>query len=104
MQAFFSIFFNAPATLFGTPLDWNDVPAHSPAPSASCYSRNRDRPRLNTIWPPQPTLDLDLWPGIAQECIAEPRMELHQRFRSIFLVIGRKILPIAPYFSSPHVE
>jgi len=26
MQAFFSIFFNAPATLFGTPLDWEWYP------------------------------------------------------------------------------
>jgi hypothetical protein len=55
-------------------------------------------------WPAQPTARFRSVTRTLSGVIAEPRIELPQRVRSILLIVGRKIVPIAPYFSSPHVE
>src|SRR5882724_716752 len=105
MQAFFSNFFQRPSH----PV-WNAL-------RLGMVSLLRTRPALQLLatrgpWAaktkhdgsPQPTARFRSVAPNRSGVIAEPSIELHQRVGSIFLVIGRKILPIAPYFSSPHVE
>src|SRR5438270_2777453 len=43
-------------------------------------------------------------PRDASGVVAELRIKLSQRVRSIFLILGRKILSITAYFAAAHLE
>src|SRR6266496_2789487 len=89
MQAFFAIFFQCPSHPVWNAARLGMLTCFALArPFSFWLLADRDRPRLNTIWPPHRPLDLGLWPRNLSAVIAEPRIELHQRVRSVFLMLG----------------